>query len=195
VSEPQSQPRPRSRAALLAGALVLALASGLILHNVAALVRGWERVVPARRGSAAPPFALRSTRGPVVELASLRGRVVLLDFWAAWCAPCLRAMPLLARLQRELGSELVVLSVNIDGDAGSARRQERESGGALTMLLDDGELAGRYGVQTLPHLVVVDRAGRVERMLVGEVSERALRAALGSALATARPPDRGQRSR
>jgi thiol-disulfide isomerase/thioredoxin len=162
---------------------VLALAALLVGYNVVGLVRGCDQVGPVLGGSAAPPFALRSITGTTVELDKLRGKVVLIDFWAAWCAPCLRAMPLLARLQREQRSGLRVLSVNVDGDEQSARRHAAETGGALTMLLDsESSVARRYGVQTLPHLVLIDRQGKVAKVFVGEVRERALRAALQAAL-------------
>jgi thiol-disulfide isomerase/thioredoxin len=167
----------------IAGALVLLAAAGLLALNLVTLSRGCGELGPVAGGAVAPRFELRSLSGRPVSLDAQRGKVVLVDFWAAWCAPCLRAMPLLARLQREHPAELRLLSVNVDGDEESARRVERETGGALTMLLDtDSELARRYGAQTLPHLVLIDRRGRVVRVLVGEVREPVLREALGAAL-------------
>lgn len=174
-----------TRAPRIAGVIVLLTAAGLLGRNVVTLSRGCGELGPVAGGALAPRFELRSPEGKPVSLDAQRGRVVLVDFWAAWCAPCLRAMPLLSRLQREHPAELRLLSVNVDGDEESARRVDRETGGVLTMLLDkDGELARRYGAQTLPHLVLIDRRGRVARVLVGEVREPVLREALAAVLST-----------
>ena len=172
------------RAPRVAGVLVLLVAASLLGVNVLSLFRGCDRLGPVSGGAMAPGFTLRAVKGGQVALEAQRGKLVLLDFWAAWCAPCVRAIPLLARLQREHPAELRVLSVNVDGDLESARRYDGQTGGVLTMLLDsDSELARRYGVQTLPHLVLIDRKGRVARVFVGEVREPVLREALRAALA------------
>ncbi len=167
------------RASRLAGALVLAVALALLGVNLFALSRGCHQLGPVAGGAVAPAFSLPALRGGPVSLEGLRGTPVLIDFWAAWCAPCIRAMPLLARIQREQGRALRILSVNVDGDRESAARQDAETGSALTMLFDeDGGLARRYGVETLPHLVLIDRGGKVARVFVGEVREPTLREAL-----------------
>lgn len=171
------------RAPRIVGGLVLAVAAVLLAVNIVSMARGWDRLGPVSAGAVAPQIALPSTRAETVSLSALRGKLVLVDFWAAWCAPCVRAMPLLAQLQREHRSDLRILSINVDGDRESALRYDRETGGALTMLLDeDSALARRYGVQTLPHLVLIDRAGSVSKVFVGEVREPVLREVLREAL-------------
>lgn len=99
--------------------------------------------------------------------STLLGRVVLLDFWARWCAPCLAELPNLRRIQEELAGEgLVILGVSLD----SAHRRDVRS---FTLRHEmgwpqihdsrglDGPLARRFGVEAVPRTVVVDREGRM----------------------------------
>jgi thiol-disulfide isomerase/thioredoxin len=66
----------------------------------------------------APPFHLENIAGGAIDLAELRGKVVLIDFWATWCGPCLRGIPHLNELQKELGDEgVVILGVSVDRGA------------------------------------------------------------------------------
>ncbi len=185
---PLATPASRPRGALPTGLAVLGVILALLTVNVVELSRGCEGVGPIARGRPAPLFELPGTSGARVSLAGLRGRVVLLDFWSATCAPCLRSMPVLAELQRELGGRgLQILSINIDGEREAALAQAARTQGSLTMLLDDGSAAQRYAVQTIPYLVVVGRDGRVRSLLVGAVRESRLKAQLLDALAAAPP--------
>jgi thiol-disulfide isomerase/thioredoxin len=152
--------------------------------NVAWMAEHWDSIRPLTRGLAAPAFELKRLDGGRVTLRGLRGKVALISFWASWCGPCLREMPLLSRLQRELGPEgLVVLAINVEGEVEKARVAGQKGGEGLTVLLDDGGVAEAYGAQTLPHLVVVDRGGSVAYVHVGagkqERLEYRVRRALG----------------
>ena len=166
------------------GAAVGLVLLALVALNTFGVVRGWEMLRPVTGGRPAPLFSLERAEGGRVELASLRGKVVLLDFWASWCEPCVREMPLLATVQRELGPRgLQVVAVNTEGSSAKARGFAGRLGRDVLILVDDGETAMRYGVQTLPHQVVVGRDGRVRHVQVGGGGERTLRARLEQALA------------
>jgi peroxiredoxin/outer membrane lipoprotein-sorting protein len=133
-------------------------------------------------GKAAPGFALRSLDGREYRLAELRGSVVLIDFWATWCAPCRRELPHIERLHRELADRgLVVVAVSAE----SRERVERfldERRFTFAALLDPGrDVHSAYGVQSIPQVFVVDRDGNVAAHLVGARSEGELRAALREA--------------
>lgn len=152
---------------------------------------GDERVVefhdPAQvdlTGSVAPDFELRVLDGESVSLASLRGRVVILDFWATWCVPCAVEMPTLQRLHMELKEQgVVVLGVNAEPPA-LARRFLTRHGVTFATLTDPRSAITRlYGVQGIPVGVIIDRNGRVRAHFPGLRDERTWRVALAPVLA------------
>ncbi len=168
-------------------------ATGLVLlvlcFNLLLVLLVPEALRPVARGSAPPALELPSLEGQTVTLKQYQGKAVLVSFWASWCSPCMREMPFLSRLQQELGpGGLQVLAVNVEGNADLVRRVAgRQPDGPglrdLKVLLDDGRTAARFGVRTLPHLVLLDRSGRVDHVQIGgggeaEIQRRA-RAAVG----------------
>ncbi|MBI5477599.1 MAG: TlpA family protein disulfide reductase [Deltaproteobacteria bacterium] len=164
-------PDPRGRArrrALVAAAVLLAL----FLLNGAWIVRSLRSLGggAAGAGRPAPAFSGPTLVGPRLALADLRGQVVLLDFWATWCGPCLAEMPALRRLDETAGPRgLAVVGINIEGAA--ARRAVddvvREAGLRYPTVLDEGQIRQLYGVGGLPHLVLIDREGIVRRVFQG----------------------------
>jgi thiol-disulfide isomerase/thioredoxin len=122
-------------------------------------------------GDRAPDFTLRDWHDRPVALADFRGRVVCLDFWASWCAPCKAALPALDALaRRHAGPGLAVLAVDIDTDRAAAERfiVERVPNSAMTLLRDPGgDLFKRFGAAGMPALYVIDRAGRVRAVESG----------------------------
>jgi peroxiredoxin len=115
------------------------------------------------KGQRAPDFTLPTLRGPRVSLSSLRGKVVLIDFWAQWCEPCKKELPQLERLSREFASRnVVVLTVNIDKQRENAERLARQLGLTVDVLLDPaGSVAGTYDLPKMPSSFVVDKKGFV----------------------------------
>ncbi len=118
-------------------------------------------------GQAAPDFALLGLHGGGITLSDLRGRVVILDFWASWCAPCRASMPSLEALaarHREAGVVLVGVSLDrtaedaIDYLATSGSKELVAVWGSLSAAR---EVARRYGIFGIPHTFVIDRQGIV----------------------------------
>lgn len=113
--------------------------------------------------------------GDRVSLESLRGRPVILDFWASWCPPCRASIPMLSRLaaaHRDAG--LVTLGVNVE--ANQTRRHvqaaHRALGAGFPTLHDEHyQMQAAYGVSSLPTLVLIDRRGVVRRVEIGVPSE------------------------
>jgi len=114
-------------------------------------------------GSPAPALVLPARDGGKVDLASLKGEVVMINFWATWCGPCRQEMPLLAQLHTKyepLGFTL--LGVNVEPDSAAAVDWLKGVPVSFPILFDqDSAVAGRFGVEGMPSTVFVDRNGQV----------------------------------
>ena len=111
----------------------------------------------------APDFTLKSLTGKNIKLSELRGRVVLINFWATWCAPCREELPFFNRLYgkyKEVGLE--ILGVNIDKTVSQAVGMSGTFGLAFPVLLDpSGEISGLYRIRSMPTTFVVAKDGTV----------------------------------
>ena len=143
---------------------------------------------PLPVGSLAPDFRLSALRGPQVVLSQLRGKVVLLDFWGTWCAPCRAAVPELRRLVRELeGQPFVLVGVNEERDP----RKVEEFAVAHEMSWPQGwdddrrVTAALYKVKSFPTYVLIDAEGKILHVQSGWSGRgaRGLRARIQQALA------------
>jgi len=136
-------------------------------------------------GTPAAQFALKDLNGKPVTSTSLRGKVVVLDFWASWCGPCRETMPEVEKLHREFKDKgLVVFGVN-DEEAETARQFIQKNGYTFPTLLDEGsELSDQYGVQAIPQTLIIDRDGKVFAHFFGTGEGENLRQAVKIALNT-----------
>lgn len=131
-------------------------------------------------GKPAPDFTLQDLAGNTVRLSDLRGRPVLINFWATWCAPCRTEMPELDAVARERGPErLRVLLVDFQEDPQEVQRYVDTLGLSLVPLLDrDGAVARAYRVGGLPTSFFVDSAGGVRHIQIGPMTRRLIEARL-----------------
>ena len=140
----------------------------------------------AELGSPAPGFTTETLDGAVVRLSQYRGKPVLLNFWATWCAPCQEEMPLIQRASDlDKGQGLTVLAVNYQQtNASSMRAFLRKVGVHFPAVYDpSGQIAGEYGVTIgLPVSVFIDRSGKVDFIQVGQMSDSILQQHLDSIL-------------
>ncbi|MBL8449426.1 MAG: TlpA family protein disulfide reductase [Dechloromonas sp.] len=120
--------------------------------------------------SPAAPLALRDLEGRSVDLAQLRGKVVLVNFWATYCKPCRAEMPSLDRLRSRLAPRgLEVLGVDVGEDADAVRRFTATVPVGFPLLLDpEGSTMARWKAIALPTTLVIDRRGRLRARLTGE---------------------------
>ena len=137
-------------------------------------------------GDAAPDFMLTDFNGKSLRLADYRGKLVLLNFWASWCGPCLEEMPRLSAWQRSYGAAgLQVIGVSMDDEAAPARRLLAERPVDYPTGLGDEKLGEQYGgILGLPQSFLIDRHGLILARYKGEADlsqmEAAIKAQLGA---------------
>ncbi len=111
----------------------------------------------------APNFTLKNLSGENLKLSEFRGNVVLINFWASWCGPCLQEMPLLNAIHKKyelLG--FTVLGINVDEKSDKARAFLDDRGIDFPILLDDkNQVSKLYDLVAMPTTVVVDRDGKM----------------------------------
>jgi cytochrome c biogenesis protein CcmG, thiol:disulfide interchange protein DsbE len=115
-------------------------------------------------GKLAANFTLKDLKGDQISLASLRGKVVFLNVWATWCAPCREEMPSIESLYRDFktNSDFVVLAVSQDTDGGLVRPFVEQNHLQFTVLLDPrNEVGERYDVNGIPETFIIGRDGRI----------------------------------
>ena len=135
-------------------------------------------------GRAAPDFRLRRLDGGELQLSDLRGQVVLLNFWASWCAPCRKEMPEFVRLYGELrGRGLEIVAVDLQEAPGPVQTFVDEFGMRFPTVFDrSGQVARTYRVKQLPVTVLIDREGVIRATKYGPVTPEFLQAELGKLL-------------
>jgi cytochrome c biogenesis protein CcmG/thiol:disulfide interchange protein DsbE len=132
-------------------------------------------------GETAPGFTLLDTDGKYVSLASLKGRVVVVNFWATWCPPCRAEIPELSRLYAEnRGKCFELLGVAEESGPREAIVETAEKLGAnYPILLDErGDVANTFRIGGYPHTFLIDAKGKVRASIAGGIDGRELRQAL-----------------
>jgi thiol-disulfide isomerase/thioredoxin len=120
----------------------------------------------------APPFAVRSFDGKTMRLADFRGRPVVLDFWATWCAPCRASMPHLDALQQRFQPQgLVVIGLSVDESGSQAvKRFAQRLGVGFRLAMADDQVLDAYGpIRLLPTTFFINRRGEIVRRVVGQI--------------------------
>lgn len=164
-----------ARLTLLLFCLVLVSCSPAISQPADQPSGGARRAV-LQVGSTAPDFtlnALNTSDGGAVTLSALRGRRVLLNFWASWCAPCKKEMPDFNAAYAELKSQGVeFIGIGTQDNPGNLRQFLRETPVGYTIVEDaDGRVGDAYGVLGLPMTVFVDSAGVIQRVHAGPLTK------------------------
>jgi cytochrome c biogenesis protein CcmG/thiol:disulfide interchange protein DsbE len=158
-AEARSASGPSRRVAGAVGGVVLV--GALLAAFVLVLGRGPSTGQSAQLGRPAPPFSLERLDGGRLSLAELRGRPIVLNFWASWCLPCREEAPMLAKLAADHSARgLVVVGVVYQDSAANATDFIRRYGLSFPALLDpSGRTALDYGVLGLPVTIFIDAGG------------------------------------
>ena len=128
-------------------------------------------VVQPKTRMMAPDFSLQGVDGKIRSLSSLRGKAVLLHFWATWCAPCRQEMPVLHDLSKELeGKGYVLLCVNVDrgNQDGVKVIMEGIKPGFNSLLDPEGDVRNAYAIRALPTTYLIGRDGKLSGLIMGE---------------------------
>jgi thiol-disulfide isomerase/thioredoxin len=135
-------------------------------------VQAGSKVKPApdentiAEGHAFPPLEFTSLSGELVNLENLKGKVVLIDFWASWCGPCRRVMPDLVETYKQYHNKgFEIIGINLDKDKSQLEKYMQEMGITWPQYYDglmwNNKIAVRFGVRGIPHIVLVDKNGAV----------------------------------
>lgn len=135
--------------------------------------------IPApQAGFQAPDFELTSLEGKTYRLSDLRGRPLLVNFWASWCAPCRSEMPAMERVYqqyREQGFLILAVNSTHQDQASKAGAFTAELGLSFPILLDqDGSISGLYRVRALPSSFFIDERGTIKEVVIGGPMAEAL---------------------
>lgn len=170
--------------------LRLAIAAAGSLGPLAGALAADAAQRPWPKQSATPALRLPTPAGSAWSLGDAAGAVVLINFWATWCAPCREELPSLELLaHRHAADGLTVVAVNFRQGAGTVARFVEAEGLSLTVLLDaDGAAAKAWGARVLPTTVVIDRRGRAAFSVVGEIDWAGAQARVWLAPLLAEPP-------
>jgi cytochrome c biogenesis protein CcmG/thiol:disulfide interchange protein DsbE len=159
-----------AQAAAICAALMLAIA---------------KLAAAAAPAATAPDFRRDDLAGRPVRLSDYRGKVVLLDFWATWCAPCLEEMPTFVRWQKQYGpARLQVIGVSMDDEAQPVQRFIKKTPVGYPIIMGDTELEKLYGgVLGLPLTYLIDVHGHIAARYLGDTDLSAMEARIRELLA------------
>jgi thiol-disulfide isomerase/thioredoxin len=143
-------------------------------------------------GAPAPPWPnVTALAGAPSSMAALRGRVVIIDFWASWCGPCRMLAPRLSALKDKLGAQgLTVIGITTDDAEKAAVFAEKHQMRYGTVVDKDGDTSRAYGITGLPTMLLVDKRGVVRDVFVGydPSSDARIEAQVKALLAESAPP-------
>jgi len=151
--------------------LIKLLVLGLIVGLTVFLAFHSRQVEPVGPGDEAPDFTLPALNGQNISLTAFRGRVVVLNFWATWCPPCIEEMPSLqkfATAMEPLG--ITVLGVSVDHDPEALEKFVADAQLTFPIARDPNQkVSSRYGTSKFPETYVIGTEGRIAEKLIGAI--------------------------
>jgi cytochrome c biogenesis protein CcmG, thiol:disulfide interchange protein DsbE len=142
----------------------------VLLLTLTAVLSASLREHMAQEGQPAPSFSIRTDAGNVITPEQFGGKLLLLNFWATWCAPCVEEVPTLDALQRRFQKQgLVVVGVSVDENANAYREFLAKNQVAFQTLRDPSKkLSIDYGTFKYPETYLIDSSGRVIKKVIGK---------------------------
>jgi len=151
----------------------------LVLVCLFILTGCYGRSKPSSIGTIAPDFTIKDADRSVT-LSQLRGKIVVLNFWATWCPPCVDEMPSLEHLQKRFQArDVTILAVSVDDDAEDYHKFLKQHDIDLLTVRESGQktptgviapVSSSYGTFKVPETYIIDRSGVIQRKFIGEVN-------------------------
>jgi thiol-disulfide isomerase/thioredoxin len=137
----------------------------LVAISVAAMA---QKDPKSMEGKPLPSFSMKTLDGKVINNASIKGKAVILDFWATWCGPCVKASPTMQSLHSKYSKKgLVVIGANVQDKAGAAKTYQSQHKYGYTFTTGGEGLLKSFGFTGIPAFVFVNKKGIVEKVQVG----------------------------
>lgn len=172
--------RSHSRTQLVAiiGLFLLLLGAGTAIFygfGFASMTKDASDTIGPEVGAQAPDFELERIDGGTLHLSDLRGKPVLVNFWATWCAPCVLEMPNIQKYYEKYPGQFEVVAVNADESLRSVDKFVKDIGVTFPVVLDPGlKVQALYRPRGLPTSFLIDAEGRVRTQHIGLMSEKKL---------------------
>lgn len=127
-----------------------------------------EGKVGLAKSNIAPDFTLNDLKGDTHTLSEYRGKVVLLDFWATWCPPCIVEIPHFVKLYNKYNEKgFEILGASLDNDMKKLKNFVSKEGINYPILVNAGNVSSTYAVQAIPTAYLIDKQGKIEKKFVG----------------------------
>ena len=150
-----------------------------VLASALALPGCYSSSKPSSIGNPAPDFTIQDSDRSVT-LSQLRGKIVVLNFWATWCPPCIEEMPSLVQMQKKMQDKnVIVLAVSVDDDSSDYHKFLKDHNIDLLTVRESGQrtdkgviapVSSRYGTIKVPETYIIDRNGTIRRKFIGPVN-------------------------
>lgn len=153
--------------------------------NAASVNQSQELSVGLEVGNLAPDFELQTVDGKTIKLSSLKGKRVILNFWASWCPPCRQEMPDMEQFYKDnKNNEIEILAVNLtetEKSRADVPTFMAEYGITFPVVLDEkGSVGQLYRVSSIPASFIIDSKGVIQRKLVGPMTYDSMKSMVGS---------------
>lgn len=162
---------------IFVGVILILAAGWIVMTSLLFNHHADQTVTLARPGFQAPNFQLNTEDGQSISLIGLRGKPVIVNFWASWCLPCKAEMPVLEKIHRQYGNHVVVLGVNVTAKdhQPSVRQFLKENGITFPVVWDlHDSVAALYRVDALPTTFFIDSHGQITNVIIGGPMPEAL---------------------
>ncbi|MFN3478918.1 MAG: peroxiredoxin family protein [Thermodesulfovibrionales bacterium] len=150
------------------GLIRIAFITFMVFLVLSSCTRGKKQAI---KGDEAPDFTLRTTNSSEVHLSDLRGKVVLIEFWATWCPPCRESIPTMNEIYKRYNEKgLVLLGISVDKGQNvveDLRAFVREYSIQYPVLIDSKNVNNLYGVYSIPTTFLIDKEGKIVFKSIG----------------------------